>query len=378
MPLPVPYSQQDILDLFDRILPQAYLAPLKNPGPGYELLQAFAAAAARVSTGVNNQNIGSFILSAFGPALSTGVAQFSRPAGPTPAFVLLQGTQVQTATNGRTFVTTQDVAFGAGVLGPLDVPVQAIAPGFEWNVPGPRLTANGDALPGNISVILLLEEDPILADTTLTVSQVDGTAGGQPGALDQLGLDRGIKRLPGESDDHYRLRVRALPDTVSPVAVQRVVDQYLDPFDTVAQFIETWQASYQTCWDCPPGLPGIDETLFVYDDPRPVPPFRDRWLDEIDGEGAFIFAVGNIATIQDYGFAYDDPAQNGQQLVAPATQGQRGVPAFDVPDTIAQIGLLVPLWDGRDLPKEAAYRGLFELLQEIKAAGVSATVVVNF
>jgi hypothetical protein len=36
-------GQQDFLDLLDRILPEGYLAPIKDPGPGYEILQAFAA-----------------------------------------------------------------------------------------------------------------------------------------------------------------------------------------------------------------------------------------------------------------------------------------------------------------------------------------------
>jgi len=63
----VVYDQQHFLDLFDRLFPFDYLAPMKlNPNSGYELLQAFAAVGARLSEAIAHLECGALIIYASG------------------------------------------------------------------------------------------------------------------------------------------------------------------------------------------------------------------------------------------------------------------------------------------------------------------------
>jgi hypothetical protein len=85
MPLPNPITaltQQDFLDLMDRLLPDHYLEPLKN-GVGYEALQAFAAMAAAMSKGAEDLGKDSFALSADDGAYATGQVELYRDGLPT-------------------------------------------------------------------------------------------------------------------------------------------------------------------------------------------------------------------------------------------------------------------------------------------------------
>jgi hypothetical protein len=45
---------------------------------------------------------------------------------------------------------------------------------------------------------------------------------GEMGVLDAIGAERGISRSPGEDDESYRARVKAIADTVSPNAIRRI------------------------------------------------------------------------------------------------------------------------------------------------------------
>jgi hypothetical protein len=136
------FSQQDILDLFDRLLPDHYLAPLKAPGPGYEYLQAVAAAAARISEAVQHIGTGNYIGSATGGAKATATVEFYRPTFNAGAFTVDVGTVVGTS-DGYTYTVTSQVVFGATDYGPHQVLVEATVAGWEWNQAGPVTTASG-------------------------------------------------------------------------------------------------------------------------------------------------------------------------------------------------------------------------------------------
>jgi hypothetical protein len=289
-------TQADFLALLDRILPEDYLAPLKDPGPGYEILQAFAAQFARVSQANEAAGRDAQIITAASGAKASGVVLLSRPS-PHPdglTVTVKAGSVVTTSVGGRDFVTSAPVTFAPADLGPFSVGVVAVSIGYEWNVRGETVTAAGDVIPGDIDTVKVLLETPDYGDITIRVSQVAPTVGGTDAALDALGADRGVTRQTGESDTAYRGRLRSLPDTVSPDALRRTIDSILGPAGVAYDFIETFEQQYQECYDAPstpiPGSP-FDPNLFTYDDPRYPEPFKNRWLDDSDFRGAVVIVV---------------------------------------------------------------------------------------
>jgi hypothetical protein len=390
------------LDLFDRLFPEHYLGPIKNPGPGYEALQSFAAVGARLSLAVERFACGAFILSSVGGSFATGNVELFR-AAPNPegiAITIKAGSVVASSRGGRKYVTMTDVLFGPNDIGPYLVPVQAEVSGYEFNEPGIVIAADGTPLEGEIDTVVTLVEvapsqalpntgtaavtfgppsggsqivsgmtggsfspDSVgrfvtftgaanavnngskqivqyisqtsakvrnsvgvtegptggvtwqefsavtdAADLTIQVRQPLPTGGGVDASLDAHGNDRNIPRGIGEADSSYRGRIRALPDNISPDAVERALQQLLFPLGGGFDFIETWAITYQTCWDAPRNaIPGsaFDPNLFVYDDPDvDALPFRNRWLDLNDMRGAFIVTVPNYQWIRDNGMAF--------------------------------------------------------------------------
>lgn len=306
-PLPE-LSQQDVLDLFDRLLPDHYLAPLKSPGPGYEYLQAVAEMVARVSSAVQHIGTGSYIRSATGGSYATATIEFYRPTFNAGALTINTGTVVGTA-QGYRYRTTAPVVFGATDYGPHAVTVEAEVRGWEWNQPGPVTTAAGDVLPGAIDRILVPLTIPDFADPSLLVRQVTGATGGVSPMLDGLGIDRGVVRNPGEADASYRARMSFLSDTLTPGAIDRQADALLLPVLLLLGldyfWLESWQIGYQTAYDCPvntahlyPPPPTLN--VFVYVDASVVPPpsadpfnpmtgLANRYMDERDYRSALIF-----------------------------------------------------------------------------------------
>ncbi len=126
------------LAMYDRIFPPGYLVSIKSPGPGYELFQAFAKAAERLSLAVAHTKVAGLILTAAGGQQAQATVSFTRPAPGTNAVTLKAGTIVRASKGQRDFVLMADVVFNAGNVGPRVGTVQAIANGYEWNIPGPK------------------------------------------------------------------------------------------------------------------------------------------------------------------------------------------------------------------------------------------------
>lgn len=370
-------TQQELLDLFDRLFTGNYIDGLKSPGPGYELYQGLAALGARLSLAVERLGCGAQILSSDGGGYATATVELSRatahPDGIT--VVVKAGTVVKSSKAGRQFKTLSDVTFGPADLGPFQVDVQAVAKGYEWNELGHALAASGEDLPGEIDTVDKLVEVPDFGDTTIQVAQTaaQGT-GGADAFLDEHGADRGITRIPGENDGEYKVRIRTMPDTISPDAVQRTLERMLLQYGASFAIIETWDVEYQTCWDAPTEVIGgsnFDPTCFVFDDPRPTLPFRNRWMDESESRGCFIVLVQALATITEYGVAFDDTAMTVHDHQSAI--GARAPAAFDVPSSLG-FGYLQGAFDGFDLRRRAVYKSINDTLQAIKAAGVVAVV----
>jgi len=479
------HDQDFLLGLFDRIFPESYLVPIKvTPQSGYELFQTFAKIGERVSQAIEHLECGSLIIFSEGGSYATVDVELYRASASFGAVTVKAGSIVTTSRGARDFLTLEDASFGPLDVGPVTVPVRAIAQGWEWNVPGQVTTPRGEVLPGEIDTCKRLlqaknaisvgaqasgavalpantgvahfivvttsggfavigelyyddgtgvgtvtvlpallgrsmlvtaalsggaieldvggylwgltstwEQDAeptggAFIDTTIQVRQLAAATGGRAPMLDGLGADRGLPRLLGEADDPYRLRIRTLPDTVSPGAIKRTVQRLLDPYSLTGDFIETWDVRYQTCWDADPSIPtgrGFDPNLFVYDDPRPlygagpghpVPnglPFYNRWLDDVEQRGAFIVVLPVIPSLIDVGMAYDDTGMTPTDFFS-VVGGQRGYPAYDVPSSFSSGIGLQGGYDGFDVGRNAVYLGIWQTLQSIKAAGVAALV----
>lgn len=383
----VMYDKQHFLDLFDRLYPFDYLAPMKaSRNAGYEAFQAWAALGERISLAAERLECGNIIMSAPGPSRATGTVEFYRTEATSGAFTVLKGTVVATSRGDRRFRTTSDVSFGSLSLGPVTANVEAVDYGYEYNVPGQLITPTSSiTLEGEIDTVYAAVTSPGYIPE-LKVKQILPTTGGVPAMLDALGADRGLTRGQGESDDAFRLRVRTLADTVSPGAIKRAAAAALNPYGLSWQFIETWDVAYQTAYDAPspnsgtptyqatpPTNPRYDSTLFVYDDPRPEYPFRNRYLDDVEARGAFIIAVRNT-TLYDVGLAYDDPGATPADFHNPTTGRSRGTAAYDLTSSMNPNLVFPSVYDGFDTLKASIYSGLYNTLQEIKAGGVTAII----
>ena len=76
-------TQQDLLDLLDRVLPSSYLDAIKNIGPGFELLQAYAALFERLSLAASRLAVDSFIDIANTGVKATGTVELFRASAAT-------------------------------------------------------------------------------------------------------------------------------------------------------------------------------------------------------------------------------------------------------------------------------------------------------
>lgn len=383
LPCPNPIEQSEFLALFEKLVPQSWLIPIRDTGPGYEVLAAYAKTAERVSRAVARFYCGSYILSATGGNKATALVAFFRDNNNAGPVTIKAGTVITTSRGDRRFVTAEDVTLTHGDDFDLSVvvPVTAAADGYQWNVPGPVQALNGEILPGEIDTIVALDTDPPFGDPTIQVQQVTDATGGVAPMLDGLGLDRGLPRNSvNETDDQYRARIRTLPDTVSPDAIKRNITAQLKQFLTNPSFdfIETFQQNYQNCWDAtPPAGPltaqGIfDPNLFVYDDPRPPYPFENRWLDENDFRGAFIVVISPI-TRSDSSLFYDDPGESPADFSNAPDGGERAPAYYDLTNTLTPAELQ-GAYDGEDVLANAIYANLYNTIITAKPAGVFAAL----
>lgn len=370
------FSQQELLDLLDRLYPQSYLEPIKVPGPGYELYKGMARLWERVSLAVGHMECGQFILTESGGGSANAPVVFHRQNADAGAVIQKAGTVVSASKSGRRYVLQLDTAFGPTDLTTPTVIVRAEAQGYEYNVRGQRVTARGEIVVGEIDTISLPLQDPPYGDPTIQVQQFLDASGGVPAQLDALGHDRGIDRTPSEPDSAYGTRIRALPDTVSPGAIRRLLGRLLAPY-TAQPFrvIETWDDRLQTCWSAPPDnlpLPStFDTNTFVWNDPRRTP-YRNVWLSGTFERGAIIVVLPNLFPILDFGGVWNDPAVVADDLRSPS--GQRALSAWSLPQDFSGLSWA---WSGYDAVRDSIYKGIWDSLLEILAGGVALAFVLE-
>lgn len=392
------YDTSYFLTMFDRRLPLDYLAPLKlQEGAGYELFQQNAEVFSRVSRAIERLECGCIIMYSQGGSYAETTVEFSRPSAAGGAVRIGAGTIVSCSATGRRFATQTDVDFGALELGPKAVLVKALAPTWQYNVLGKEITpVSAIVLEGEIDTILTIIQINLATgqkdylDGSIVVTNVLPASGGQVPLLDGLGLDRGIIRNENEPDDRYRYRVRILPDNLTPAAIRRALTALFDQYGVTYQFIETFDLNYQTCWDFPSPNAGTPtymnpypselnawKDVFTFDDPRDPTPFMNRWLDVVEDRATFIVVVPHLQPIQDFGGPYDDTAMDAgdRQTLQGSVAGSWALMVYDAPIGVlpAADGPVAP-YDSFDAGIQGFYGTVWQLLQELKAAGVVAVL----
>lgn len=359
------YTQDYLLRVIDRAYPADYIFTIKaKRNGGYELFQAAAKVEERVSLAISRMQCCAFVLSAEGGEFATGTVEFYREDAAIGAITFRAGTRLSTSIGGRDFITQADAVFGVGDLGPHTVAVRAAAFGYEYNVPGTVITAAGEVLPGEISVIkraIAVDASNAAAiDPNMKVRQLAPTQGGRDACLDGLGNDLGIPRQTGETDAQYRLRILETPDTVSPGAIQRGVDKLLTPLGSAACLREVGTAK----------LPGffydagastdatqVPANNYAYDFDFAVRP-QDRfklYLDYTDMRAFFLVGVPRLVDLS-FGLVYDTssadpfPIQNAYDTTAAAAPNAA--------------------YDGFTRLNAAVYKSIYAMVDAKRAAGV--------
>jgi len=349
---PIPYLDRDTLfEFILRALPDHVTAELE--AGGIETYKAIANVWERLSRRIFELAESTFILKATGEARATGLARIIRFTSSYRIGLRAGNTIAQTRWGVR-YRLTEDLDVAPGVSIADNIPVEAELSGFDANV---RVQAAGRwGLPEGVdrkSQIAWLDgvteadKDAFLAaadagfdyrDLTpaifpsawIEVKQGTGDdpawlEGGALATLDLLAQERGLPRLQGETDEALRRRIRTLPDAVTPAAIQRAVDSYLQGTGATAELLEPWDYGFAVGHD-PRGAIG---------------------LNPIAGIPAFVILVSGLA-FNAIGWAiFDDP--------------------------LGAIGT-TPIGIG-DPAHDAVIAGLQDLVTKIRAAGVCGRVV---
>lgn len=377
-PIP-PKDHAYFLRMLDTDLPDAWIAGLKQNG-GYELLHGLAGVGARVSAAISAWSCGTIAGDAAAGAKAEGFIYLFRQSAAAGAGVVKAGTIVGTG-DKRKFRTREDAAFGSTDLGPIAVSIEAVLQGSEYDVDGETNVAFGDAIPGQITEIFVLREDPDFWDDSIQVRQVGAMESGSNAFIEQLGLDRNVSlRGPGEGEDEYRLRVKSIVDSVCPAGIERSITEYIrrwSPFFSCA-IIDAWDWEYQTAYDCfDTDAPNFPQTLFLYDDPRPPGP-RNRWLSLEDANGGgFIVVMPRLPCLKSFAMILNDPAMDAAQHLTPNTDGgRRAYNVLSLPRNLPPE-ILPAVLSGPDTARDALYAGAYDLANELKAAGTSLSMLIE-
>lgn len=370
----VPYyhPQSEFLEIAAAVLPDWYLEPLENNGQGYELFEAYASLFEAASLAVGQLQVLATLQYSSGGQNALAAVQFYRPSLMSGAFTVKAGTIVSTSATNRQYQTLADISFGVDDIMVATL-VSSLGQDSDYNVTGPIVTAAGTLLEGEIDTIVIPNLDPPFAEPNLAVWQIADAYGGTAPALDQLGDDRGITRASNESDANYKQRALALPNTITPDALQFHLDAVFYPRMLHYDLIETWENRYQSCWNAPIGGPSdpIFGTLvaFAYNDPR-TDRFIPRWMGENDHRGAFVVVVPTFPTIADRGMAYNDPATTATTT--------RGTSVWNDPSPGSPTDF-PGVWNGEDDAGEASraqfLSSTYNLLASIKGGGISVAFI---
>jgi hypothetical protein len=124
-----------------------------------------------------------------------------------------------------------------------------------------------------------------LEDLGVTVSQPDPITGGAADALGAIGVDRGIGKTPGETDAAFRARIQAMPDIVSPAAIERILDRVLGSAGIGWELLETRDIE---------SLMGFTLDVHPLDFGQVCPPIEKLPGSEYVGQGGVLMGPGTL------------------------------------------------------------------------------------
>jgi hypothetical protein len=354
------FDQAHFLRTLENSYPEDYFEGIRTNG-GYEVFQANASVAERVSLAISRMECCAFLFSAHGGSKATGSVEFYREDASSGAITILPGSRIKTA-NGRKFVTTTAATFGDVDLGPHAVNVEAVAFGYEYNVPGQIITAGGEMLEGSIVLIDRLVTQDYVIDPNLNVRQPGSTSGGAADCLDGLGEDLNIPRLPGEADDAYRVRILETPDTVSPAAIQRGVNKILAPYGSSVCLREVGGYLFRGFfYDAGASTDAVQNPAvnFAWDTNAATRP-EDRfkvWLSHFEMRAFMMLGVPSVQQVAPWGMAYDGSSADLNPLAnAWDTESDSGSGAFDGEQATLRSSL---------------YQSIYAVVDAKRAGGVS-------
>ena len=365
------HDQAYFLSVADSTLEEDYVRGLQA-GEGYEILQAQAKIFARVSEAVKRNADGMLVAYAKGGHLAEGTVEFYRTSATLGAFSVLPGTIVRAA-GGRFFRTLETATFTSLDIGPHAVRVRSVFQDYSHNVLGQTITSAGHTINGEIDTIVTLLEDPPLHEPNVKVRQITDVQNGRPPALDLLALQEGVSRRNRETDESLAYRTRNLPDNLTPAAIERQVQNLVEPYGLRYEYIEPFDLTFQSAYDMEPAM--AHANVFTYDDKRSRYFRAINWYaDDREQWGTFYVNVGKCQPIRDYGGLYDDVAATAGHLYSATSRGHRAVSAYDLPD-MSSVGAgdrLAIGYDCRDVGHDALMASIWEMMQTHRAAGITA------
>ena len=209
-------SFDDFIGLLKKWMPQTYWGPLESKS-GWELFQAIAKVGERLSKTIDRIQNALFPSTASGQITPYIYFMVSVDTA-TGQKVLGKGTIVE-RDDGARYRTTEDLTIDDGETSST---VKAVPV---------AVSLQSDIFTGTPGYSYLVRD---FGDGTTTgvVWQIDGIDENQtqqeianPGTLDLLAAQRNITRMPGESDDSLRTRIRTFAqDRISPSAVTKCLD----------------------------------------------------------------------------------------------------------------------------------------------------------
>lgn len=139
-------------------------------------------------------------------------------------------------------VQTHDVGIAALWTGPeANVPAAQIS---QWALPAGVDPASEIAWTATTATAGKTEFLAAIAAGTVTIAGLTDATGGADGFLDLIASGRGLPRAPGESDAALRKRIRTLPDVVTPAAILRAVNAAMEPWGVTATMAEPWDYGF--------------------------------------------------------------------------------------------------------------------------------------
>lgn len=368
------FDQDHFLDTLQNSYPEDYFESIKaGKDGGFELFQAAAKVAERVSLAIARLECCGFIFTALGGLKSTGQVEFFRDSAADGPITIEPGTVLR-GDGGRDFLTTTVVEFDGVELGPKVAAIEAIATGYQYNLPGQITTAGDEVLEGSINTILKVVTDPTIPaaiDRNMQVRQPAPTVDGRSACLDALGEDLDIPRLADETDAEYRVRILEVPDTVSPNAICRGVDKILSVFGAECCLREIGAPLFPGFYydaGSSSDSPQDPATNFAYDFDFTVRP-QDRFkllMSHLESRAFFLLGVPTITRIS-YGMFYDGdsadpfPLQNAYDT--------EPTDAFQNPNDVA--------YDGEAILDALVYQSIYDVTNRKRAGGVGFDLYIE-